>query len=90
MLSMVHLAKRVLEEADLKFLEPEANMQLAICVDAAHATDLRTRQSISGLVATLNETAIAYKAKWQPTVSTSSTKAEFIAAVSSGKMAKQL
>ena len=65
-------------------------MQLAIYVDAAHATDLRTRRSISGLVATLNGTAIAYKAKWHPTVSTSSTKAEFIATVSAGKMAKHL
>ena len=79
-----------MEEADLKFVEPAANMQLAIYVDAAHATDLRTQRSISGLVATMNGTAIAYKAKWQPTVSTSSMEAEFIAAVSAGKMAKHL
>ena len=75
MLPMVHLAKRVLEEADLKFVEPAMNMQLVIYVHAAHANDLKTRRSISGLVDTLNGTAIAYKAKWQPTVSTSSTEA---------------
>ena len=43
MLPTVHLAKRVLEEADLKFVEPVANMQLAIYVNAAHATDLWTK-----------------------------------------------
>ena len=90
MVPTIHLEKRVLEEADLKFVEPTTNMQLVIYVDAAHATELRTRRSISGLVATLNGTAIAFKAKWQTTVSTSSTEAEFIAAVSSGKMAKHL
>ena len=79
-----------MEEVDLKFTEPTTSMQLARYVDAAHSTDLKTRRSISGLVATLNGTAIAYRAKWQPTVSTSSTKAEFIAAVSAGKMAKHL
>ena len=39
---------------------------------------------------TLNGTAITYKAKWKPTVSTSSTEAEFIAAVSAVKMDKHL
>ena len=61
MLPKIHLEKRVLEEVGLRFIEPTASMQLAIYVDAAHATDLRTRRSISGLVATLNGTAIAYK-----------------------------
>ena len=90
MLPTIHLEKRVLEEADLKFVEPTANMQLAIYVDAAQATGLRIRHSISGLVATLNGTANAYRAKWQPTVSTSYTEAEFIAVVSASKMAKNL
>ena len=72
----------------MKFLEPAAPMQLAIYVDGAHATDLTTRRSISGMVVTLNGTAIAYKSKWQPMVDTSSTKPEFIAAFYSGKMCK--
>ena len=65
----------VLEYIDMKFVEPAAPMQLAIYVDAAHTTDLTTRRSISGMVATLNGTAIAYKAKWQPTVATNSNEA---------------
>ena len=40
------------------------------------------------MVATSNGTAIAYKAKWQPMVATSSTETEFIAAVSAGRMCK--
>ena len=82
--------RRGLEDTDMRFVEPAQDMQLAIYVDAAHGTDLRNRRSISGIVATLNGTAIAYCAKWQPTVATSSTEAEFIAAVSAGKMAKHL
>ena len=75
LLPSIHLEKIVLEEADLKFLEPVVNMQLAFYVDATHANYLRTRRSISGFVANLNGTAIAYKEKWQPTVSNISTEA---------------
>ena len=65
-------------------------LQLTGFVDAAHATDLATRRSITGLVFTLAGGAIAYKSKLQPTVSTSSTEAEFIAAVHAAKIAKHL
>jgi hypothetical protein len=65
-------------------------LQLVGFVDAAHATDLHTRRSVSGMVFTLAGGAIAYKSKLQPTVSTSSTEAEFIAAVSAAKTAKYL
>jgi Reverse transcriptase (RNA-dependent DNA polymerase) len=65
-------------------------LQLTGFVDAAHATDLATRRSITGLVFTLAGGAIAYKSKLQPTVSTTSTKAEFIAAVHAAKIAKHL
>ncbi|KAI2489070.1 gag-polypeptide of LTR copia-type [Fragilaria crotonensis] len=54
---------------------------LAGYVDAAHATDLSTRRSITGLAFMLCGGPIAYKSKVQSTVSTSSTEAEFIAAV---------
>lgn len=57
-------------------------------VDAAHATDLVTRRSITGLVFTLAGGAIAFKSKVQPCVSTSSTEAELIAAVTAAKLAK--
>ena len=59
-------------------------------VDAAHATDLPTRRSVTSTVFTLCGGAIAYRSKLQPTVSTSSTKAEFIAAVAAAKTAKYL
>ena len=47
-------------------------------VDAAHATELKTRRSVTGLFINLGMGAIAYKCKLQPTVATSSTKAEFL------------
>jgi hypothetical protein len=59
-------------------------------VDAAHATDLVTRRSITGLVFTLAGGAVAFKSKVQPTVSTSSTEAELIAAVTAAKLAKYI
>jgi len=59
-------------------------------VDAAHATDLTTRRSMTGYVFCLAGGAIAYKSKRQATVATSSTEAEFIGGVSAGKVAKYL
>jgi hypothetical protein len=59
-------------------------------VDAAHATDLKTRRSVSGYVFTLAGGAIAFKSKLQATVATSLTEAEFVAAVSAAKVAKCL
>ena len=72
------------------FPEPEQPTVLAGYVDAAHATDLTTRRSITGLVFMFCGGPIAYKSKLQPTVSTSSTEAEFIAAVHAAKIAKYL
>jgi hypothetical protein len=51
---------------------------------------LTTRRSITGLAFMLCGGPIAYKSKVQPTVSTSSTEAEFIAAVQAAKIAKYL
>jgi hypothetical protein len=59
-------------------------------VDAAHATDLVTRRSITGLVFMFGGGPLAYKSKIQSTVSTSSTEAEFLAAVHAAKIAKYL
>ena len=63
---------------------------LAGYVDAAHATDLLTRRSITGLVFMFGGGPLAYKSKIKPTMSTSSTEAKFIAAVHAGKIAKYL
>jgi hypothetical protein len=65
-------------------------LQLVGYVDAAYATDTLTRWSITGLVFCLAGGTIAYKSKMQATVATSSTEAEFIAAVHAAKLAKYL
>lgn len=72
------------------FPQPQSPTSLAGYVDAAHATDLSTRRSITGLAFVLCGGPIAYKSKVQSTVSTSSTEAEFIAAVQAAKIAKYL
>jgi hypothetical protein len=59
-------------------------------VDAAYATDQKTRKSITGYVFQLAGGAIAYKSKLQPVVATSSTESELYAAVHAGKVAKYL
>jgi hypothetical protein len=65
-------------------------LQLVGYVDAAYATDTNTRRSITGIIFCLAGGAIAYKSKLQTTVATSSTEAEFIAAVHAAKIAKYL
>ena len=65
-------------------------LELYGCVDAAHATDLLKRKSVTGLVFSLAGGAIAYKSKLQACVATSSTEAELYAAVSAAKIAKYL
>ncbi|KAI2496066.1 retrotransposon [Fragilaria crotonensis] len=72
------------------FPQSQVATELTGYVDAAHATDLHTRRSITGLVFMFGGGPIAYKSKIQPTVSTSSTEAEFIAAVHAAKIAKYL
>ena len=57
---------------------------------AAHANDLRNRRSTTGYVFTLAGGAISYRCKTQPITATSSTEAEFLAAVLSAKHAKHL
>jgi hypothetical protein len=63
-------------------------LQLTEYVDAAHATDLKTRRS--GYVFTLAGGAVTFESKLQATVATSSTEAGFVAAVSAAKVAKYL
>ena len=58
--------------------------------DASHATDLKTRKSTTGYAFCLWKHLLFYKVKLQNTVATSSTEAEFIAAVSASKTAKYL
>jgi hypothetical protein len=59
-------------------------------VDSDWAADIRHRRSISGIVFKMAGAAIAWKCRVQPTVSLSSTEAEFLAASDAGKMALYL
>jgi hypothetical protein len=65
-------------------------LELVGYVDASNTTDLRTRRSVTGLSFCLAGGAVAFKSKFQPTVATSSTDSEFIAAVLAAKIAKYL
>eukprot|EP00957_Ditylum_brightwellii_P026838 2029464-Ditylum_brightwellii.AAC.1 len=73
-----------------KFIGPEKANQLAIYVNAVHATAIKQRKSMGRQTALFAETAIAYTTKWQITVATSSTKAELIQAILAAKVAKYL
>jgi hypothetical protein len=64
--------------------------QLVAYSDAAYAVDIKTRKLVTGLSMNYAGGCIAYKSKMQATVATSSTEAEFIAAVSAAKIIKYL
>lgn len=64
--------------------------ELAGFCDAAYATDVRTRRSVTGYAFTFAGGAVAYKSKLQPVVSLSSSEAEFYAAVQASKCALYL
>jgi Reverse transcriptase (RNA-dependent DNA polymerase) len=63
---------------------------LVAFADAAHATDLKKRRSVSGFATMLAGAAISYKSKLQPAPATSSTEAEFVCAVQAAKSIKYL
>jgi len=72
------------------FPAPSSLLELVGFVDASHATCLKTRRSITGMVFMLAGGTVYYKSKLQATVSTSSTECELIAAVQAAKIAKYL
>ena len=72
------------------FPEPAYSLQLQCFVDAAHANDLRNRRSTTGYAFTLCGGAVSYRTKTQTITATSSTEAEFLAAVLAAKHAKYL
>jgi hypothetical protein len=59
-------------------------------VDASHANDLRNKRSTTGYSFIMAGAAIAYRVKTQPIVATSSTEAEFFAAVHAGKVCRYI
>ena len=59
-------------------------------LDTAHATELKTRRSVTGYAILFCCAAIAWKGHVQPVAATSSTEAEFYASVTCTKTAKYL
>ena len=64
--------------------------QLDAFLDAAHATDLKTRRSVTGLIVFFGLAAIAWKSRLQAVCATSSAETEFCAAVVTAKILKCL
>jgi transposase InsO family protein len=64
--------------------------QLVAFADAAHGTDLLQRRSVSGICCVLGGAAVVFKTKQQDVIATSSTEAEFVCAVHTGKIVKYL
>jgi len=74
-------------DADLPaFPNVDPNKPVALH-DAAHVNDLRNRRSTTGYAFLLCGGAMSYRCKTQSMASTSSTKAEFLAAVATAKHA---
>jgi len=70
---------------------PNINTQEPVAfLDAAHANDLRNRQSTTGYAFLLCGGAISYRCKTQSITATSSTEAEFLAAVATAKHARYM
>jgi len=72
------------------FPTPSRQDQLLCFVDAAHANDLRNRRSTTGYAILLSGGAVSYRTKTQSITATSSTEAEFLAAVLAAKHVKYL
>jgi hypothetical protein len=72
------------------FPDMDSPFQFVSFVDAAHANSLYKRRSTTGHCMALAGAAVSFKASTQKLTATSSTEAEFIAAVSAGKQVKYL
>lgn len=68
----------------------QPGFQLTGFIDAAHANDLRKRRSTTGYAFIMAGGCVSYRCKTQPLVATSSTEAEFYAAVTAAKHARYL
>jgi len=73
------------DEFDKVFPDITSGLALRAYTDAAHANDLRNRRSQTGHAIALCGGVVAYRSKTQSVTATSSTEAEFVAAVSTAK-----
>ena len=80
-----NITPRELEAIETDYPYPISPSTACGYVDASHAPCLQTRKSVGAYSIHLGGTTVAYKAKLQPTVATSSTEAESIAAVACAK-----
>jgi len=74
-------------DTDLPAFPPVDPLEPAAFLDAAHANDLRNRRSTTGCAFPLCGGAISHPCKTKSVTATSSTKAEFLAAVATAKHA---
>jgi len=77
-------------DADLPVFPTVESQEPAAFLDAAHANDLRNRRSATGYTFLLCGGAISYRCKRQSITATSSTEAEFLAAVATVKHAQYM
>jgi len=77
-------------DANLPVFPTVDSQESAAFLDAAHANDLRNRQSTTGYAFLLCGGAISYCCKTQSITATSSTEAEFLAAVATAKHARYM
>ena len=80
----------LLEDPDLPFFPTFLREVLWATLDAAHGTDLKTRRSVTGFNVMYCNAVVAWKSALQSLVATSSTEAEFYAAVICAKLVKYL
>jgi len=77
-------------DTDLPAFRTVDSQEPAAFLDAAHANDLRNHQSTTGYAFLLCGGAISYRCETQSITATSSTKAEFLAAVATVKHARYM